>query len=49
VPKRYFADRRRQTGNPRWYEEYVPVADQLFDDHLKQIKREEKEHGKEFP
>ena len=34
--------------------EYVPIADQLFDDHLKQIerdekKREEKKRGKEFP
>lgn len=43
-----------KTGNPRWYEEYVPIADQLFDDHLKQlerdeIKREGKRHGKEFP
>ena len=31
-----------KTGNPKWYEEYVPVADQLFDNHLKQIEREEK-------
>lgn len=30
-----------KTGNPKWYEEYVPIADQLFDDHLKQIEREE--------
>jgi hypothetical protein len=40
-----------KTGNPKWYEEYVPIADQLFDDHLKQIerdekKREEKKRGK---
>ncbi len=64
----YAFDRRRmailliggdKTGNPQWYEEYVPVADRLFDDHLKQIeqeekkrdekKREEKKRGKEFP
>ena len=43
-----------KTGNPKWYEEYVPIADQLFDDHLKQIerdekKREERKRGKEFP
>jgi len=43
-----------KTGNPKWYEEYVPIADQLFDDHLKQIerdekKREEKKRGKELP
>jgi hypothetical protein len=31
-----------KTGNPKWYEEYVPIADQLFDDHLKQIERDEK-------
>ncbi len=43
-----------KTGNSKWYEEYVPIADQLFDHHLKQIerdekKREEKKRGKEFP
>jgi hypothetical protein len=44
-----------KTGNPRWYEEFVAIADQLFDDHLKQIEREEakqrkaKKRGKEFP
>jgi hypothetical protein len=43
-----------KTGNPKWYEEYVPIADQLFDDHLKlierdEIKREENKRGKEFP
>lgn len=31
-----------KTGNPGWYEQYVPVADRLFDEHLKQIEREEK-------
>ncbi len=64
----YAFDRRRmailliggdKTGNPQWYEEYVPVADRVFDDHLEQIeqeekkrdekKREEKKRGKEFP
>ena len=43
-----------KTGNPKWYEEYVPIADQLFDDHLKlierdEIKREENKRDKEFP
>ena len=28
-----------KTGNPKWYDEYVPVADQIFDDHLKQIQQ----------
>jgi hypothetical protein len=31
-----------KTSNPKWYEEYVPIADQLFDDHLKRIERDEK-------
>lgn len=37
-----------KTGNPRWYDEFVPVADQLFDDHLKQLERDQrKRRGKE--
>jgi hypothetical protein len=31
-----------KTGNARWYEEFVPKADQLFDDHLKQLELERK-------
>ncbi|HEY4838339.1 MAG TPA: type II toxin-antitoxin system RelE/ParE family toxin, partial [Candidatus Acidoferrales bacterium] len=27
-----------KTGNNRWYEEFIPVADALFDDHLKQLR-----------
>ncbi|MDR1229258.1 MAG: type II toxin-antitoxin system RelE/ParE family toxin [Azoarcus sp.] len=27
-------------GNDRWYEEYVPIADRLYDDHLQQLQRE---------
>ena len=26
-----------KTGNDRWYEEMVPVADNLYDEHLKEI------------
>ncbi len=26
-----------KTGNDRWYEEFVPVADRLFDEHLRRI------------
>jgi hypothetical protein len=37
-----------KTRNPKWYDEYVPVADRLFDDHLREIEKEEKKHGKEF-
>lgn len=27
-----------KTGNPNWYHESIPVADKLFDDHLRAIK-----------
>jgi hypothetical protein len=30
-----------RTGNERWYEEFVPVADRLYDAHLVSLKREE--------
>ncbi len=29
-----------KTGDGRWYEVHVPIADQLYDDHLDQLKRE---------
>lgn len=29
-----------KTGQDRWYEEHVPVADKLYDDHREQLKRE---------
>ena len=29
-----------KTGNDRWYEEFVPVADRLYDAHLASLKRE---------
>jgi len=32
-----------QTGNERWYEENVPIADQLYDQHLQEVKREASE------
>ena len=28
-----------KTGNDRWYEEFVPVADKIFDRHLAEIKK----------
>jgi len=34
-----------KTGNDRWYEEFVPVADRLFDEHLASLKREEHTDG----
>lgn len=27
-----------KTGDDRWYEKYVPVADKLFEDHLKSLR-----------
>jgi len=29
-----------KTGNDRWYEEQVPVADRLYDEYLRQLERE---------
>ena len=29
-----------KTGNDRFYEEYVPIADQLYDDHLEEVRQE---------
>jgi hypothetical protein len=29
-----------KTGNDRWYEQQVPVADKLYDEHLRQLERE---------
>ena len=31
-----------KTGNKRWYEEYVPVADRLYDEHLRILEEEGK-------
>jgi len=35
-----------KTGDGRWYEKFVPVADRLFDEHLKALEREERERIK---
>lgn len=29
-----------KTGNNRWYDEYVPQADRLYDIHLEELKKE---------
>jgi hypothetical protein len=29
-----------KTGDDRWYQEHVPIADALYDDYLLQLKRE---------
>ena len=30
-----------KTGNNRWYEEYVPVADAIYDAHLRDLEKGE--------
>lgn len=37
-----------KTGNDRWYKEFVPVADRLYDEHIAQLKKEELIHGKKI-
>lgn len=31
-----------KSGDPKWYQKFVPVADDLFDRHLRQLARERK-------
>jgi hypothetical protein len=31
-----------KTGNDRWYDEFVPMADALYDEHLESLKSEGK-------
>jgi hypothetical protein len=37
-----------KTGNDRWYEVFVPIADRLYDAHLEQLRAERKEDGEEI-
>lgn len=32
-----------KTGNDRWYETYVPLADRIYDQHLRELKKEEQQ------
>jgi hypothetical protein len=34
-----------KTGNDHWYEEYVPIADRLYDEHLETLKKEDLKNG----
>ena len=34
-----------KTWNDRWYEEFVPRADKLYDDHLEQLRKEGQING----
>lgn len=29
-----------KTGNDRWYDVHIPIADELYDQHLKQLQKE---------
>ena len=29
-----------KTGNDRWYKEFVPIADRLYDNHIEQLRTE---------
>ncbi len=35
-----------KTGNNRWYDINVPLADRLYDEHLSELKEEARKHGK---
>lgn len=34
-----------KTGNDRWYEEFVPRADKIYDAHLEQLRKEGQNNG----
>lgn len=34
-----------KSGNDRWYEDFVPLADKLYDDHLKLLRKEGQING----
>jgi hypothetical protein len=38
-----------KTGNQRWYEENVPIADGLYDEHLETLRRETQARRREGP
>lgn len=37
-----------KTGQSRWYEKYISIADKLYDDHIAQLQSEGYEDDKEF-
>lgn len=37
-----------KTGNKKWYDEFVPIADELFDEHLEELRKEEEENDKKL-
>jgi len=37
-----------KTGNDRWYEEYVPIADDLYDEYIDELRKEGLLDGQEI-
>lgn len=37
-----------KTGDDRWYEKYIPVADRLYDEHIKALIKEGQIDGKKL-
>lgn len=37
-----------KTGNANWYAENIPIADKLYDEHLKAIEREGAKYGEKL-
>jgi hypothetical protein len=35
-----------KTGDKRWYEVHVPLADRLYEEHLNELAEEARKHGK---
>jgi hypothetical protein len=38
-----------KTGDKRWYDIHIPIADRLYDTHLEILKKEGQDYGKEIP
>jgi hypothetical protein len=34
-----------KSGNERWYDAYIPIAERLYDEHLTHLKKEGKIDG----
>lgn len=34
-----------KTGNDRWYERMVPIADRIYDEHIQTLRKEASAHG----
>lgn len=34
-----------KTGNNRWYQEFVPIADALYEKHLETLEKEDSKNG----